>query len=94
MSKGDEAGMYKSSENETFDGYNIPVALAAKIMGKISNISDKDWYKEFYQSELPLKEKAVSIMIIISVLSCFMNLRDTKLIIVNSISKITKGVSI
>ena len=90
MSKGDEAGMYKSNENETFDGYNIPVALA----GKISNISDKDWYKEFYQSELPLKEKAVSIMIIISVLSCFMNLRDTKLIIVNSISKITKGVSI
>ena len=34
MSKGDEAGMYKSGENETFDGYNIPVALAAKIMGK------------------------------------------------------------
>ena len=34
MSKGDEIGMYKSSENETFDGYNIPVALAAKIMGK------------------------------------------------------------
>ena len=34
ISKGDEAGMYKSNENETFDGYNIPVALAAKIMGK------------------------------------------------------------
>ena len=34
MSKGDEAGMYISGENETFDGYNIPVALAAKIMGK------------------------------------------------------------
>ena len=68
--------------------------LQQKSWGKISNISDKDWYKEFYQSELPLKEKAVSIMIIISVLSCFMNLRDTKLIIVNSISKITKGVSI
>ena len=68
--------------------------LQQKLWGKISNISGRDWYKEFYQSELPLKEKAVSIMIIISVLSCFMNLRDTKLIIVNSISKITKGVSI
>lgn len=93
MSKGDEAGMYKSGENETFDGYNIPVALVTKL-GERSQYTGRDWYKEFYPSELPLKEKAVSIMIIISVLSCFMNLRDTKLIIVNSISKITKGVSI
>ena len=68
--------------------------LQQKSWGKISNISDRDWYKEFYQSELPLKEKAVSIMTIISVLNCFMNLRDIKLIIVNSISKMTKGVSI
>ena len=38
MSKGDEAGMYKSGENETFDGYNIPVALAAKNYGERSAI--------------------------------------------------------
>lgn len=51
--------MYKSSENETFDGYNIPVALAAKIMGKdqqymeILQIARNTFYK--YKRE-PLAE--------------------------------------
>ena len=94
MSKGDEAGMYKSGENETFDGYNIPVALAAKIMGK-----DQQYIRQgLVQGILPIgtafkREGSKHYDYYISP-KLFYEFTDTKLIIVNSISKITKGVSI